>query len=106
MANNTLNEDEEPRVYMLEPRETFDRFILGLCETQTGEHLTVYDKDAVLKQLINEIEEGGEYVEDEAHIAAVEHFYNDLLRCSPLIIFSSRDDLTLTLESLEDELKS
>ena len=103
MANNTLN--EEPRVYMLEPRETYDRFILGLCETQTGEHLTVYDKDAVLKHLINEIEKGGEYDEDEAHIAAVEYFYFNLLM-KPLIIFSSRDDLTLTLESLEDELKS
>ena len=100
MADNTLN--EQPALMMLEPRSSYDQFVLGLVTFPHHERLhTLYDQDAIIDYLA---ELYAQDASEEPREEAAEYFYFNLKACSPQIIFVSRLDLERTLEHLEDSL--
>ena len=60
---------------LLEPRSTFDQFILGVVEIPNGVTATLYDKDRIIEHLTDEMIKGGETDQVRAQQIAVEHFY-------------------------------
>tara|TARA_B100000073_G_C23716615_1_gene566183 strand:- start:1136 stop:1426 length:291 start_codon:yes stop_codon:yes gene_type:complete len=62
---------EDEKLVFLEPREVFDKMIIGIC--QTPESVIAYDKDQLISYWRNEFKED-EISEDDAHLMAVEWF--------------------------------
>jgi len=91
--------DHDNTLRLLEPRSTYDQFILGAVEIPNGVTATLYDKDRIIEHLINEERESGD---DEDR--AIEHFHFNLLPlCPPYILFCSHDDYTLILDMDEND---
>ena len=89
---------------LLEPRSTFDQFILGVVEIPNGVTATLYDKDRIIEHLTDEMIKGGETDQVRAQQIAVEHFYFNFLPLDvPHLLFCSHDDYTLILEMDEDD---
>ena len=89
---------------LLEPKSTFDQFIIGAVEIPNGVTATLYDKDRIIEHLTQEIINEGESDQDRAQIDAVEHFYFNMHpACPPYILFCSHDDYTLILDMGEDD---
>lgn len=89
----------------LEPRSTYDQFILGLIYIPEFEGSAVsYDKDRIIKHLIQEERESGD--DEDLEIISdrvIEHFYYNLLPLCPThILFCSHDDYMHILEMDED----
>lgn len=91
---------EGPSAVRLEPRDTFDKFIIGVCEL--GDYLVlVYDKDAIISHLQDEIEsyykdQGESFDEDEPYFNALEHFdFNFVQKTSGFPIYVSKDELEI-----------
>jgi hypothetical protein len=67
---------EESKVYRLEPRETYDQFIIGVATWKPSfPQAIVYDQDALIEHLARTFRESDpELDEDQALIDAQEHF--------------------------------
>ena len=90
---------EEPSAIRLEPRDTFDRFIMGVCEL--GDYLVlVYDKDAIISHLHSEIvsyykDQDESFDKDNIYFMALEHFeFNFVQKTGGFPIYVSKDDLS------------
>ncbi len=89
---------------LLEPRSTFDQFIIGVVEIPNkAATATLYDKDRIVEYFTQKTTEGGETDHDCALKIATEHFYFNMLpACPPYILFCSHDDYTLILDMDEN----
>jgi len=72
-----LKDFEGEDIALLEPRDFYDQFIVGLAQ-RFNQHFVIYDKDALIAGLVKQTME--DHDEDdllEAEMAAIEHFeYN------------------------------
>ena len=71
--------EDEVTLLFLEPRATFDAFIVGLLVAiDQDSDRVIYNKDAIIEHLTKEMLEADESLDrDDALTAAVEHFdYN------------------------------
>ena len=78
--------------HFIQPRSTYDKYILGFADNPyTMRTIVIYNKDLVIMHIINEIMSDG-VCEDEAHTEAIEHFKYNFLPASNSILFCSLDD--------------
>jgi len=99
---------EESKVYRLEPRETYDQFIIGVATWKPSfPQAIVYDQDALIEHLARTFRESDpELDEDQALIDAQEHFDFNIVGSSTFSgapIYVSRSEYDMVLEEEEAE---
>ena len=62
------------KVLRLEPRDQFDKHIIGLTLNFEGITSLVYDEDSIIEMLAEDFEENKEDSEQDSYILAVEYF--------------------------------
>jgi len=95
-------------VYRLEPRETYDQFIIGVATWKPSfPQAIVYDQDALIEHLARTFRESDpELDEDQALIDAQEHFDFNIVGSSTFSgapIYVSRSEYDMVLEEEEAE---
>lgn len=95
-------------MYRLEPRETYDRFIIGVATWKPSfPQAIVYDQDALIEHLAHTFRENDpELDEDQAFIDAQEHFNFNIAGGSGFYsapIYVSRSEYDMVLEEEEAE---
>jgi len=100
---------KEYKVYRLEPRETYDQFIIGVGTGGNPNYpqCIVYDQDALIEHLARTYRESDpELDEDQAMIDAQEHFDFNILGSSGFSgspIYVSRSEYEVVLEEENEE---